>query len=334
MEEHQIAGPIVVTGATGFIGRRLVARLLEKEHELRALVLPDEAIEGLWQRPVEVRRGDVRDHAAVEAAMGGARTVFHLAAVVPPWEGPESAYQEVAEKGTRHVLHSAAAQGSRAVLVSSMVVYGHYIGRDVCHEDHPFGRPQGPYSRAKQAQERIARELEAKEGLQLTIVRPTNNYGPGSRPWVDTASEHLRRRRPALIGDGEQNAGLSYVDNVVDLLVRAACNPAAVGRVYNANDELDVTWKRYFSDMATELGVEAPRSIPRWIARVATVSELLWRVLGLKGYPPMTREALNIVGSHHRVPSVRARSELGWEPKVGYEKGFAAVAEYLREKGL
>ncbi len=334
MHDHTSPGPALVTGATGFIGRRLVARLLAGGRAVRALALPGEPVERCWPGPVEVFRGDVRDRTAVEAAVMGAGVVLHLAAVVGDW-GRESLYQAVTVEGTRNVLGAAAAAGVRAVLVSSVTVYGDAIGSDVCDEDHPFGRPQGPYGRAKQAQERIARELEAAAGLRVTIVRPTNVYGPGSRPWVDDLSDHLRRGLPSLFGDGEQNAGLAYVDNVADLLALAAYHPAAVGRVYNASDDLDVSWRRYFTDLTTAIGAPPPRAIPAPLARAgAVLNEALWRLLGIwESRPPITREAVNLVGSHHRVPGARARAELGWAPQVSYDEGLAAVLAYLGGAG-
>ncbi len=326
------AGPALVTGATGFIGRRLVARLLAEGCAVRALVLPEEAVEGVWPGTgtVEVFRGDVADAGAVERAVRGAGTVFHLAAVVSDW-GPEELFRRVTVGGTANVLGAAAAAGARAVLASSVVVYGDAIGRDVCDEEHPFGRPMGPYSRSKQAQETLGRELAAERGLALTIVRPTNVYGPGSKPWVHDLVAQLRSGRPALIGGQPRNAGLCHVENVVQVLVRAAASPRAVGRAYNACDGSDVTWERYVTDVARLAGTDPPRTVSPLAARIgARVGEAVFRLLRRKRRPPITREALNLVGSNHRVPIDRARAELGYEPRVPYEDGIEQVAAYLR----
>ena len=110
----------------------------------------------------------------------------------------------------------------------SIVVYGERLGRQICDESTPFGRPLGPYSRSKQAQERIARDLEATDGLRVTLVRPANVFGPGSIPWVHEVVALLRRRGVTLIGGGWQNAGLCHVDNLVELLMLAATADEAV----------------------------------------------------------------------------------------------------------
>jgi nucleoside-diphosphate-sugar epimerase len=186
---------------------------------------------------------------------------------------------------------------------------------------------------AKQQQERIAARLEADESLRVTIVRPTNVYGPGSRPWVDLVADQLLKGDPALIGDGEQVAGLTYVDNVVDVMVRAAGTAAAVGRTYNANDDHRVTWKRYFTEMAQTVGAAPPKSVPTRLARLAAYGyEGGYRLLRRRDRPPITREALNLVASHHRVPIARARRDLGYAPAVDFDEGMRRVAEYLEQR--
>lgn len=325
-----MAEPVLVTGATGFIGRHLVTRLAGEGLAVRAFVLPGDEVPEYWGDGVEIVRGDVAEAATVEKAAQGVGTVYHLAAVVTDW-GNNAWHERVTVSGTRHVLGAAARHGARAVLASSIVVYGDRLGLDVCSEDHGFGRPLGPYSRSKQAQERIARGLESGAGLRVTIVRPSNVFGPGSVPWVEEVVHLLRRRAVTLIGDGDRNAGLCHVDNLVELLILAA-REEAVGRVYNAADGSDVTWKRYFTDLAELAGTPPPRSVPPAVARgLAFFFEALWKVVPVfRRRPPITREALNLAGSHHRLPIERARRELGYEPRVGYESAIERLADYVR----
>jgi nucleoside-diphosphate-sugar epimerase len=325
-----VSGPALVTGASGFIGRRLVARLCADGVPLRALVLPGENVVGVLPAAVEIFRGDVTDAVTVCAAARGAGSLFHLAAVVSDW-GAEDLHRRVTVEGTSNVL-SAVEPATRVVLASSVVVYGDALRREVCTEDLPWGRPVGAYSRSKQAQERLAWELAHGRRLALTVVRPSNVYGPGSKPWVHDVVAQLRKGLPSLLSGGAQNAGLCHVDNVVDLLMLAASSPAAAGRAYNACDALDVTWRRYFSDLATMVGAPPPRSIPWVLAKAgATVCEPLWRLARARSRPPLTHEALNLVGSDFRIPIDRARDDLGWAPRVSYEEGMASVAAYLRE---
>jgi 2-alkyl-3-oxoalkanoate reductase len=284
MRVERIAEPILVTGATGFIGRRLVDRLRRERYAVRAFVLPDEAPPDAWT-DVEVVAGDVTRIGDVAKPVREARTVFHLAAMVGDWGRPE-VHQRVTVRGTEHVLGEAARAGGRVILASSIVVYGHQLASRSCDEHLPLGRPQGAYSQAKQAQERVAAALEESHGLKVTVIRPANVYGPRSVPWVDKVVEHLAAGRPSLIGDGRRDAGLAYVDNVVDVFLRAAERPAAIGRTYNACDECGVTWRRYFSDLAAMIGAPAPASLPSQLAKiVAHGSDAVFRLLGRDDRP-------------------------------------------------
>ena len=330
----EIAEPILVTGATGFIGKRLIGRLVDEGYAPQAYVLPGDPIPNAWGDNVHVHHGDVAHRSSVAKACKDAKTVFHLAALVGDW-GREIDHQRVTVRGTENVLGEVARRGGRALLASSVVVYGEAIGRAVCHEDRPWGTPHGPYSRAKQDQERIARRLEESRSLKVTIVRPTNVFGPGSGPWVDSAVELLKSGEPTLVGNGRADAGLTYVDNVVDVFVRAAERPATIGRIYNANDDNGITWRRYFTELAELVGAPTPKSIPLAIAKVAARGyEATWRLLRRSQRPPITREALNLVGSHHRVPIAKARADLGYEPRVDYKTAMSAIADYLAAERL
>jgi nucleoside-diphosphate-sugar epimerase len=321
-----------VTGATGFIGARLVERLLRDGCAVRILALPGEAIEARWEAALDVVRGDIADAAAVRRAVEGTNLVYHLAAVVGDW-ADWRVYERVTVEGTRHIYDAALTQGAQVVLASSGAVYGHFLVDQVCGEDQPFGKPQGNYSRAKQQQERDGHAYAAR-GLKLTMIRPGNVIGAGCRPWVRDLVREIRRKTPALIDGGRGNAGLIHVDNLVDLFVRAA-SPNAIGRAYNACDEWDVKWAQYMTDIAEVIGMETPASIARPLATIAAHGgEALWRLTGNSARPPLTREALNLVGANIRMPAARARSELVWQPTVTYAQAMAEISEYIRAQRL
>jgi 2-alkyl-3-oxoalkanoate reductase len=320
---------ILVTGATGFIGRRVVSRLRAEGARVRALVLPEERVEGILDPDVEVVRGSVTDRGAVARAVRGIDVVCHLAAIVGDW-GEEELFRSVTIDGTENVLLAALAARAKVVLASSIVVYGEALSRSVCDEDIALGAALGPYSRSKQAQERMAFGMAREHGLDVTALRLANVYGAGCRPWVQQALAELRRGTPVLIGGGDIDAGLCYVGHAAEAFALAARSDTGVGRAYNICDGSGVTWRRYFGDLATIAGTSPPRSVPRPIAAIAAKScEVLWARLGKKERPPLTREALNLVGSHHRVPIDRAKRELGFAPHTAHEQVLVEIAESL-----
>ncbi len=327
-----VAQPVLVTGATGFIGQRVVHKLLETNMAVKALVLPEEALPEEWTDRVKVVRGSLTDGAGVREAADGAGTIIHLAAVVSDW-GDEKRYWALTVEGSRRVFEQAVEQNARVVLASSIAVYGDNIRKRVCGEDAGYGRTFGPYSRTKQAQEKLAWEYYRQQNMSLTVVRPGNVYGPGSGPWLRDVLPLLRSSAPVLVGGGDMNAGLGYVDNVAEVLLLAGATASAVGRAYNACDGLSVTWRKYFTDLAHMIGASRLKSIPRPAAALgARIGEGVWKLLGIKKRPPLTRDALNLVGSDNRFPNDRMRNELGYTPNVSYEEGMTATKAYIENQ--
>lgn len=325
-----LAEPVLVTGAAGFMGRRLVNRLLHEGKQVRGfdIVACPESLEG--KPGLAWFSGDISVPHSLSEAMKGCSTVFHLAAMVGDWGAPE-AHHRVTVEGTRHCFEEALRQSQlRVVLASSIVVYGQQIGEGVCHEALPFGHTFGPYSASKQAQEKLAQGY-LQRGLDVRVVRPANVYGAGSRPWVEALSKELLRGLPVLISGGDYDAGLVHVDNVVEVLVRAARLSNAAGQIYNAADEEGITWKQYMRDLAVLINAPVPRSMPRPLARyLAWAGESAFRTLRVGQRPPITREAYNLVGSHHRISMSKTRKQLRYAPLTSYKKGLEELASYLK----
>jgi nucleoside-diphosphate-sugar epimerase len=329
---NKIAQPVLVTGATGFIGRRVVHKLLQKGIDVKVLVLPDEAIPLEWADRVKTVRGSISDPRAVAEAAAGAETIIHLVAIVTDW-GDEKKYWEVTVEGSRLIFEQAVKNRARVVLASSIAVYGDHIHSQPCPEDTPYGKTLGPYSRTKQAQERLAWDYYKDKNMKLSVVRPANVYGPGSGPWLHDVVDVLRSGSPGLISGGEMNAGLAYVDNVADVLILAGSTGKAIGRAYNACDGLEVTWKEYFTDLADMIGVGKPKSLPEPLAVIgAYLMEGVYKMFDIQKRPLITREALNLVGSDNRIPNDRIKNELDYTPQVSYAEGLQRIREYIDQK--
>ncbi|MCS6843304.1 MAG: NAD(P)-dependent oxidoreductase [Caldilineales bacterium] len=327
-ESPLLPQPILVTGGAGFIGRHLVDRLLADDNQVVVFDLPSAQTPAHWAGRVRVVAGDIADANDVRRAMQGVGTVFHTAAVVSDW-APAAEYQRVNLQGSRHVFDQAVAQGCRVVLLSSMAAYGDHIGRTVLHEDLPPAPPIGVYSDYKQRQEALAWRYHREQGMALTVVRPSKVFGPGSRPWVHEAAKALLSGKPALIGDGNVTAGLVYVDNLVDILVRAAALPQAVGRLYNGYDGTPATLRQYFTDLAAIVGAPPPRALPMAAARLlAGVVGPTWRLLRIRSRPLLTPDTLRMLSADYRISTDRVRSELGFQPLVTYAEGLRRIAAY------
>jgi len=334
---------ILVTGATGFIGRRVIARLHGDGHRVRALVLPGEDVSGILgatshdathsadpRNATEIVRGDVRDATTVRAAAHGVSHIIHLAAVVTDW-GDDAVFHAINVGGTRNILDAAAGENcQRVLMVSSVVVYGWQLRSRQCHEDSPRQRGVGPYSRTKSESEELALTYHRQGRVPVTIVRPGNVYGPGSPNWVDEIVSLLGAGSLVMIGDGSGDASLAYVDNVVDVIVRATMHPHSAGKIYNANDGSGVSWRQYFHDLARLIDVRPPRrSIPLPVARALAITmERSFKLLRRTRRPLLTTEAVVLISSRHPVPIRRAVDELDYRP-ISYDDAMKSVAAYL-----
>ena len=326
---EQIAQPVLVTGATGFIGSRVVHKLVQNGVGVKVLALPGETVPVEWIEKVDIVCGSISDPQAVEKAAQGAKTIIHLVAIVTDW-GDEKKYWEFTVEGSQLIFEQSVTNNTRVVLASSIAVYGDKIHTQSCPEETPYGKTFGPYSRTKQAQEKQAWDFYKNKGMKLTDVRPANVYGPRSGPWLHDIINVLRSASPGLIAGGKMNAGLAYVDNVADILILAGSTEKAVGRAYNACDGLEITWGDYFTDIADMIGVGNPKSIPRPLAVfVAYLLEGIYKLFGIQKRPLITREALNLVGSDNRIPMDRVKNELGYTPQVSYAEGLKRIKEYI-----
>jgi len=321
-------GPVLVTGGTGFIGRRLIDRLLALNQEVVSFALPGEPVPDSWGDKVKVLRGDITNADDVVAAMTGIHTVFHLAAVVGM--GAYDIHWAVTVEGSRNVYDAAVEEATKVVLASSIVVYGDRIQSEVCHEGLEHGQYQGAYSRAKMAQEKLARTYQAERGLALVVIRPANVYGAGSGPWVEGMLGMIQGDMLTVMGDGSGNAGLVHVDNLVEAFLLGATNPNAVGQIYTVCDGLDVSWGQYLNDLADMVGKSPLPNTPlEPLFEAAREHENPEKLEAMEGMPTFPLEILNLVGSDNRFDTRKLREELGWKPHFSYAEALDEIRESL-----
>lgn len=235
---------VLVTGASGFIGREVVAGLLREGHAVRALVRSSTDVGALpWVAEVELQRGDVRSAESLRRAVTGVDAVVHLAG--SPSADPDTAFAAFVVGTERLIAAMAQAGVRRLVLASSFAVYDVHALRGAVDEHAPLERD--PYSRdgyavAKLWQERVARDGAAEHGLELTVLRPGLVWGPGK---TDIPALGPRLGPLQLLFGARTTLRLAYVDNCAQCFVAAALSPGAAGETINVIDPDVVTAWRY-----------------------------------------------------------------------------------------
>lgn len=271
----------LVTGATGFIGGRLVERLVAEEGAtVRALVRDFSTASRIARYPIAMVAGNVLDADAVDRAVDGCDVVFHCAYGNG---GEDAARQRVNVEGTELVLAAALRHRCRRVVhVSTYSVYGDPAQGDV-DERTPRRRTGSTYGDSKLDAETRALAYCAK-GLSVAVVQPTIVYGPFGLTWTARPLEQMRTGRVILIDGGAGIANPVYIDDVVSALVAAAESERAHGETFLISGDRPISWREFFlqyeaivgrpatvSMTAAEARAHFARSQPRLLADSARV---------------------------------------------------------------
>lgn len=324
-----MSGPVLVTGATGFIGGYVVRRLVASGEAVRVLARRPENVAPEVRNHIEVVRGDLRDPDAIRAAVAGVDTVLHLAACARAWSRDPHAFADLNVHAVRALLDQAAAsEVRRLVHVSTILTLP-------AHRPAPIpGRPPGPtpYEVTKREGERLV-EAYAAEGRHAVIVHPTRVYGPGPLHDANSVTKaialYLRGRLRVRLGDGDAQANYVHADDVAAGIILAGRSGLS-GAHFVLGGE-DASFRRLLDVVAELTGVRR-RVIPlrpRVALAVATVAEL-WGTI--RGETPITRGWVRALMEDRRADITPARQELGYDPRP-LHIGLAETIAWLERDG-
>jgi 2-alkyl-3-oxoalkanoate reductase len=320
--------PVLVTGATGFLGSRLAAVLAERGFRVRAMIRPSSDLSRLAGVHLELAVADLASRQALAAAVAGQRLVFNCAARVSDW-GARAEFFRVNVEGTRNLVEACLEEKvERLVHVSSLSVLG--LPRDGCMVDETTptaDRPEHVYMETKLAAERVVLN-GIRRGLSVSIIRPGVIWGSGEMNLLPRIERLLRARLFPLIDGGKNRVALSHIANVVDGMIRAALCPKAAGEIYHLTDGEEITAYQVFHGLARAFGLPPPRlRLPfRSLLTLGAISEGLASALGYTKGPALTRYAVRVLACDCRYDISKARRHLGYAPSVSFEAGVEDLA--------
>ena len=325
---------LLLTGGTGFLGRRTAARLA-RTHEVRLLVRRASARER-FPAGVEFVAGDVTDRDSLVRAMAGCDAVVHAAALVKI-AAPRSEFERVNVGGLENVLAAGAAAGvKRIVYVSSFIALGpseRGAGGTLdesAEPDFPGRVWINDYERTKALSDASARRAIAA-GIPLVVVYPGVIYGPGELTEGNIVVRHLldlaHRRLPALVGKPERRWNYAYVEDVAEGVAKAL-ERASAGSRYVLGGE-NVTQAEFYRQVALLGGIRVPEArMPDWLAKAAGLGMKLGAAL-TKSTPRLTPDLVEIYRHDWAYDSAKAARELDYRPRP-LEAGLTETFAWLK----
>ena len=312
------AHTVLVTGANGFVGRRLCAELAREGHRVRLGVRDPARAAGLEGEIVAIGALESADWSK---AVAGVDAVIHLAARVHVMResaaDPLAEFRAVNVGVTESVARAAAAQGvKRFVFVSSVKVNGEATSaKPFTSDDVPA--PRDPYGISKWEAERALARIADTSGLEVAIVRPPLVYGPGVGGNFLRLLKLLRRGIPLPFGAVDNRRSMIYNGNLASVLRACAVHPGAAGKTYLVSDGEDLSTAELTRRLAAVLGMRA-----RLVPVPPPVLRLAGALTGKAG------EIDRLVGSL-RVDASRVRDELGWKPPHTVQEGLTETAAWF-----
>ena len=316
MTENWKKQKVLVTGAGGFIGSRLCQRLVEEGAAVRGFVryTSRSEIGLLKQLPpkiltnIEIIRGDVRDFSAVEQISKGVNTIFHLGALISipySYVHPVETIQTNVI-GTMNILEACRKHGAKLIHTSTSEVYGTAL-RVPIDEDHPL-QGQSPYTASKIGADKLVESYYRSFDVQSLTIRPFNTYGPGqsNRAVIPTIITQALSGEVVRLGNLDAIRDFTYLDDTVEAFLLAGQAGLWDGETYNLGTGTEIS--------------------------IGVIADLIFKIMGKRAeiqveqsrLRPEKSEVLRLISDNRK-----AKSALGWQPKVGMEEGLRRTIAWI-----
>jgi len=329
---------ILVTGATGFIGSKLVETLVADGYHVKVLIRRPSAVSVPEKLSVEVEYGDVRNSESVERAVKDVDIVYHLAAIRGEKLLPRERYWDINVKGTKNILEASYKAGiEKFVYCSTEGVLG-WFNNPPADESWPY-KPIGMYHVTKAEAEKLVKRYMYEKQLPATIIRPVIAYGPTDRGIIFKIARLIKKGMFVFLGHGDFKLHLVYIDNLIQGLQLAGERKCSIGQTYIIADEKPIIFDRLIQIIAETLNVQIPKiHVPIWSAKlVGLMLENTYKALlslGIKKFgddPILTPMKVDILSKERFYNISKAKRELGYTPTTDTEKGIFFTVEWYKK---
>lgn len=323
-----MSATILVTGATGFIGRHVTEALGSAAVRVRALVRAPKARSFADRFPAaEIVEGDLLEARDLRTACRGVTAIVHCAALMADADWADRfAFERVNVEGTRGLLNAASAERvGRFIHLSSVGVLGS-PARIPANENAPYGTDLSPYESSKRDAEKLVREVFAGGQLRGCILRPAQMFGPGmTHGWAETVRT-LRNGSMRVIGSGDALVHLTHVKDVAEAVLLVLGHPAgASGEIFHIAGPEALPIRKVFNILAELVGAKPPSHVPYSVTYACAVAlSLVPYRLRPSRVRLLTTHRVKFFLRDHAYDTTKARGVLGFSARVSVREGFDA----------
>jgi len=315
---------VLITGANGFIGNRLL-----QHYKSQGIAVIGVDLTGNQD---DIFQGDIGQPDSISHLLADCEVVIHTAALVSNaiadadmWRVNVLATHNLVEAAKKHNV-------KRFVQISSIVAYGNTAAGEL-DENHPVHADGGSYVLTKLASEHAVLAATANSAMELVIIRPGDVYGPGSRPWVVLPLEAINKGQFMLPAKGEGFFRPIYIDDLIRGIALATTSQQAAGEIINLSCEGYITTAQFFSYHYRWLNKRGPLKVPTSLAlfAAATASKIAGVTGGVNEASTATVRQLS---TNSWFSIAKAERLLGWKPEVPLNTGMQASQEWAQSQGL
>lgn len=324
---------ILVTGATGFVGKNLIPLLSTKYSNIYALVRQTSKIDFLQKYDIKLKFGDLLDKATLKECIKGIDVIIHLGALMSDKDYlPKNEFYKINVLGLKNIIEEAHGKVEQFIHISSVGVYGP-TDEFGASEEQPYGRDLSRYEYSKAEAEKAILSLTTKDTFPFTILRLGQLYGPYMYyGWPDIIKS-IEEKRMFIIGRGDKLLQLTYVGDAVRGIMLTIGNEKCLNQIFNICGDRAYKVKDIFYTIAQKLNKPYPRSIPLLpiyiVALFLKVMPYRMRKMGRLKYLDLHR--LNFFIHHHAYNISKAKDYFGYKPEVPLSSGMDEEIKWYLE---
>lgn len=326
---------VLVTGATGFLGKRVCLDLINRGDTVRAIGRNKEIGKELEAMGCEFIAADLRDKEIMLNACEGMDGVVHSGALSSPW-GDYQDFHSINVVGTANIIAGCEQHGiKRFVHISTPSVYFNFKDRFNVKETDPVADPAPSlYTKTKLMAEKLT-HAAYERGLSTITLRPRGLFGPGDTTLIPRLINAHEKGRLPIIGDGSTTLDITYIDNVSLAVLNSLDAPASCsGQKYNITNGEPIKLWETVDWILTQVGRKfEPKKIPFFLIYVITgLSEFFSKHFLNNREPTLTRYTAGLLAKSQTLDISKARTQLGYNPKVSMRDGLNRTLVWWKEQ--